>query len=132
MPLSWKIAPLEQMVVCTSAGVVTLSDMLGYFKALDAARAFPYQKIFIATAGASGLSPDDVRIVARELHSRRETGHFGEVAVVTGAVRNNALADIFRMLSHVERPLRLCATIHEARQWLANRRDSAIARRNRP
>lgn len=131
MPLSWKIAPLEQMVVCTSEGIVTLPDMLAYFRALDQARAFPYQKIFIATAGISVLSQDDIGIVAKELQSRRRTGRFGEVAVVAGASYNNALADIVRMLSRVDRPLHVCATIHDARQWLARRRASTLASRTR-
>ena len=72
------------------------------------------------------LSRDDIQIVASELHSRWKTGHFGEVAVVAGASRNNQLADIFRMLSKVDRPLYLCATIHEARQWLARKRASTL------
>jgi hypothetical protein len=131
MPLSWKIAPLEQMVVCTAERTVTQSDMLVYFRALDQAGAFPLQKIFIATAGASGLSPQDIGVLANELHSRRKTSPFGEVAVVAGASRNGQLADIFRMLSQVDRPLFLCATIHDARRWLATRRASIPASRKR-
>jgi hypothetical protein len=128
MPLSWKIAPLERMVVCTAQGTVGLPDMLAYFRALDEAGAFPYQKIFIATAGVSELSQEDLRVVADELRSRRKSGRFGEVAVVAGASRNNALADIFRMLSQVDRPLFMCATIHDARRWLARRRASMPGR----
>lgn len=124
MPLSWKIAPLEQMVVCTAEGTVMLPDMLAYYRALDEAGAFPYQKIFIATAGRSGLSRQDIDVAANELRSRRVTKRFGEVAVVTGTSRNGELADVFRMLSLIDRPLRLCATIHDARQWLAKRRTS--------
>ncbi len=104
MPLAWKIARLEQMVVCTSEGFVTLPDIQSYFRALDEAGAFPYQKIFLATAGVSVLSPDDIRTVAGELQSRRRTGHFGEIAVVAGVARNNRLTDIFRLLSQVDRP----------------------------
>jgi hypothetical protein len=78
--LSWKIAPLEQMVVCTAEGTITLPDMLAYFRALDKGGAFPYQKIFIATAGVSGLSQEDLGVVAHELQSRRKAGRFGEVA----------------------------------------------------
>jgi hypothetical protein len=130
MPLSWTIAPLEKMVVCTAEGTVTLPDMLAYYRALDDARAFPYQKIFIATAGISALSPDDIAVCANELHSRRKTSSFGEVAVVAGSSRNEDLANIVRMLSQVDRPLFLCATIHDARQWLAKRRGSAPSQRN--
>jgi hypothetical protein len=67
MPLSWKIAPLERMVVCTAEGTVALPDMLAYFRALDEAKAFPFQKIFIATAGVSQLSQGDLAVVANEL-----------------------------------------------------------------
>ena len=112
------------MVVCMAEGAVALPDMLAYFRALDEAKAFPFQKIFIATAGVSRLSQGDLTIVANELRSRRKAGPFGEVAVVAGTSRNNDLADIFRMLSKVDRPLFICATIHDARQWLARRRAS--------
>jgi hypothetical protein len=131
MPLSWKIAPLEQMVICTAEATVMLPDMLAYFTALDQAGAFPYQKIFIATAGVSGLSREDLDVVARELQSRRKRGRFGEVAVVAGASRNNGLANIFRTLSRVDRPLFICATIHDARRWLARRRASRPGSRTR-
>ena len=129
MPLSWKIAPLEQLVVCTAEGTIRLPDMLAYYRALDEARAFPYQKIFIATAGLSGLSPQDIALASDELRSRRKASRFGEVAVVAGASRNKQLADIFRMLSHVDRPLFLCATIHDARRWLAKRRAQGLQSR---
>lgn len=128
MPLSWKIARLEQMVVCTAEGTIMLPDMLAYFSALDQAGAFPYQKIFIATAGVSGLSQEDLGVVAHELKSRRKMGPFGEVAVVAGTSRNNELANIFRTLSQVDRPLFICATIHDARRWLAKRRSGGKAR----
>jgi hypothetical protein len=101
------------------------------FRALDQTGAFPLQKIFIATAGASGLSREDIGVLANELQSRRKTSPFGEVAVVAGASRNAQLADIFRMLSQVDRPLFLCATIHDARRWLATRRASIPASRKR-
>ena len=130
MPLSWTIAPLEKMVVCTAEGTVTMPDMLAYYRALDDARAFPYQKIFIATAGISALSPEDIAVCTNELHSRRKASRLGEVAVVAGSSRNEDLANIFRMLSQVDRPLFLCATIHDARQWLARRRGAAAGRRN--
>jgi hypothetical protein len=72
-------------------------------------------------AGVSTLSQEDLR-VADELRSRRKNVPLGEVAVVTGTSRNNALADLFRMLSQVDRPLFIRATIHDARRWLAKRR----------
>jgi hypothetical protein len=56
---------------------------------------------FIAMAGVSTLSQEDLR-VADELRSRRKNVPLGEVAVVTGTSRNNALADLFRMLSQVD------------------------------
>ena len=39
MPLHWKIAPLEQMVVCVSEGAVTKDELMGYFKAIEQASA---------------------------------------------------------------------------------------------
>ena len=49
MPLHWKIAPLEQMVVCVCEGVVTKDELLAYFKAIEDAGAAHYRKMLYAS-----------------------------------------------------------------------------------
>jgi hypothetical protein len=115
MPLSWKIAPLERMVVCTAEGTVGLPDMLAYFRALDEARGLPVSEDLHRHGRRVGTVP------GRSARDYQGTP-------LAGTSRNKALADIFRMLSQVDRPLFICATIHDARQWLARRRASMPGR----
>jgi hypothetical protein len=131
MPLRWRISPLEHLVICEAEGVVTLTDILLYYEALDRAGAFPVQKIFVATTGTSGLSPSEVVQLARQISVLGARGPLGDVAIVAGASRDNKLAEIFRTLAAVNRPLRMFATIHQARRWLSQRPITPFARKTK-
>ena len=77
MPLHWKIAPLEQMVVCVSEGAVTKDELMAYFKALEAAGASHYRKML----GCKPRRVSSVRRRACRAHSLRQVaqgaGHAG-------------------------------------------------------
>jgi hypothetical protein len=123
MPITWTIAPLEHMAVCVAEGPVTLADMLACLDALEKAGAPPYQKILIATSGIAELSDLEVNQLASRIAALRNQGPFGEVAVVAGPSPRSSFAVLLQTLS-VDRPLRLFATIHDARRWLGRRRAS--------
>src|SRR4029450_5853597 len=56
MPLHWNIAPLEQMGVCVSEGVVSKDELLAYFKALEEAGAVHYRKLLDASGAECHLT----------------------------------------------------------------------------
>ncbi len=121
MSLQWKVSPLERMVVCVSEGVVTLDDFRAYLAALKREKALPFPKIFVATQGKSGMNDGDREKLAALLTSFLEIDGLGPFAVVAGSKRNDGLAEVFRSLATVRRPMRLFPDIHAARKWLSTR-----------
>jgi hypothetical protein len=121
MPLQWKVSRLDRMVICVSEGVVTLEDFQNYLAALKEEKALAFPKIFIATAGRSGMSSDDRKQLTALLTSFLEMDGLGPFAVVAGSHRNGALAGVFKSLATVKRPMRLFTDIHAARKWLGTR-----------
>lgn len=109
------------MVICVSEGVVTLGDFQEYLAALKKENALPFPKIFIATEGRSGMSDDDRKELAVLLTNFLEMEGLGPFAVVAGSQRNSELAEAFKSLASVKRPMRLFPDIHAARKWLSTR-----------
>ena len=83
MPLHWKIAPLEQMVVCVSEGVVTKDELMAYFKALEAAGAAHYRKLLDASAAECHLSADEVAELAAYAKANPGKVSFGSAGIGT-------------------------------------------------
>jgi hypothetical protein len=118
MPLHWKIAPLEHMVVCVAEGLITLDGLMEYFAALEAAGATHYRKILDATRGRNGLSKDEVARMAAAAKSRPWSAAAGPIAVVTGSRGNDEIVANVRAMLRPGRRMREFQTIHEAREWL--------------
>jgi hypothetical protein len=118
MPLHWKIAPLEHMVVCVAEGLVTVDDLVTYFADLEAAGAAHYRRILDATRGISGLSKADVARLSDHARSLLWRGTPGAMAVVTGASGNDTLVANVKAMLRAGRRMREFPTIHEARLWL--------------
>ena len=118
MPLRWKIAPLERMVVCVAEGTVTMKDLMEYFTALEAAGASDYRKILDATRGENALSDADRKQLAAYAKNYGRRGNPGPMAVVTGAAGNDTVVADVRMMLRDGRRMREFPTIHEARLWI--------------
>jgi hypothetical protein len=118
MPLRWKIAPLEHMVVCVFEGVVTLTDVVDYFAAVEAAGASRYRKIMDVSRGECAVPDEEVARLARHAASAERAEKSGAMAIVTGAARDDRMLVNLRKMNPPGRPLRAFRTIHEARRWL--------------
>ena len=86
MPLHWKIAPLEQMVVCVSEGVVTKDELMAYFKAIEAAGAAHYRKMLDASRAECHLTADEIAELAAYAKSLKAQGTPGPMAIFTGSI----------------------------------------------
>lgn len=118
MPLHWKIAPLEQMVVCVSEGVVTKDELMAYFKALEAAGASHYRKLLDASSAECHLSADELAELTAYAKSLQRCGTPGPMAIFTGSSGNDAFVRIVSTMLRPGRRLRTFSTIHAARRWL--------------
>jgi len=118
MPLHWKIAPLEQMVVCVSEGVVSKDELVAYFKALEEAGAAHYRKLLDASHAECHLSAEEIAELSAYARSLKWSGTPGPMAIFTGSTGND---EFVRSISPMLRPgrrLRTFSTIHAARHWL--------------
>lgn len=131
MPLHWKISPLEHLVVCIADGAVSLADIGAHLDALDKGRALSFQKIFVATTGTSALSKADNHALANQIAALKRRSPLGPMAIVAGVSRNDKLADVFKTLARIDRPLRMFGTIHEARRWLSQRAPEPLRKSKR-
>jgi hypothetical protein len=118
MPLRWKIAPLEHMVVCVAEGAVTMKDLMEYFAALEAAGASDYRKILDATHAENAFSDADRVQLAAYAKAYGRRGAPGPMAVVTGAAGNDTVVADIKLMLRPDRRMREFPTIHEARAWL--------------
>ena len=118
MPLHWKIAPLEQMVVCVSEGVVTKDELMAYFKALEEAGAAHYRKLLDASAAECHLSADETAELVAYAKSLKGQGTPGPMAIFTGSTGNDEFVRSVSTLLRPGRRLRTFSTIHAARHWL--------------
>jgi hypothetical protein len=129
MPLHWKISPLEHIVVCIFEGAVTAADIVGYFRALEAAGAQHYRRILDATRGECTLSEVEVAKLAAQAKSFGASGTPAPVAVVTGSTRNDTIVSNLRKLTPANRRMRAFLNIHEARRWLSREPEGSARRR---
>lgn len=118
MPITWKISPLEHIVICVTDGVVTQQDILDCYDAVERAGALPYRKIIDATIGSLGMSDVEIRQWIERLNLARRETPLGAMAVVTVSGRKAGLIRILQAMAKVDRPLRVFDNIHDARRWL--------------
>src|SRR5262245_21739467 len=118
MPLRWKIAPLEQMVVCVSEGIVTRDELMAYFKALDEAGASRYRKMLDASRAECHLAAEEIAEIAAYAKSLKGQGTPGPMAIFTGSFGNDEFVRAVSTMLRPGRRLRTFSTIHEARRWL--------------
>lgn len=118
MPLHWKIAPLEQMVVCVSEGPVTKDELMAYFKALEEGGAAHYRKLLDASHAECRLSADEIAELSAYARSLKWSGTPGPMAIFTGSTGNDAFVRSISLMLRPGRRLRTFSTIHEARRWL--------------
>lgn len=119
MPVYITVYHLDKMIIGKTEGDVTLADIEGYLEDIVRARAVSYRKIFDASSGTSVLTPDDVEALRAKLAEfTRKRDNVGPFAVVTGGNRDGRMANICQTASGANRPMRVFADIHSARQWL--------------
>ena len=118
MPLHWKIAPLEQMVVCVAEGAVTKGELMAYFKELEEVGATHYRKMLDASHGECRLTADEIAEIAAYVGSLKWQGTPGPMAIFTGSSGNDEFLRAVSPLLRPGRRLRTFSTIHEARRWL--------------
>ena len=116
--IEWTISEEQRLVSATVVGRVTSEHFEAYLVAVNAAGAAPYRKLF-DIADSSTITPQDIpAFAALVVKYGRGAGKVGPVAIVVASRESNLLADWFKSLASLKRPVRIFARKSTAMAWL--------------
>jgi hypothetical protein len=118
VPVQYDIDHTERFVRVRAYGVVRLSEILDYFDALVLQGAMPYPKLFDAREADPDLTDDDVMILGARVSAYAAMDPRGPVAAVAVTKKAGDILQRFMNLGGAQRPMRLFASVEEARAWL--------------
>ena len=115
--IEWKISDAERLVTVVVTGRVTEPAFEAYLAAVRDAGAAPYRKLF-GIFDPFAFTPSEIPRLAALTVKYIAGGPVGPLAVVVDAEATSALADWFRSLATLERPVQIFRSNHAARAWL--------------
>lgn len=116
--IEWTISDEQRLVRATVIGRVTQVHFEAYLAAISAAGAAPYRKLF-HIADASAIAPQDIpAFAALVVEYGRGAGKVGPLAIVVAGRETNQLANWFKSLASLERPVRIFDRESTAMAWL--------------
>jgi hypothetical protein len=119
VPVEYKIDHEKRCIHARAHGQVVLQEILDYFDAVVLADASAYGKLFDAREMEPRLSDDDFMVLAACVSAYAAYDPRGAVAAVaTTKEAIGALRRYMNFLGADDRPIRLFASIEEARDWL--------------
>ena len=118
MPIQYDIDHTERFVHVRAYGVVRLSEILDYFDALVLQDAMPYPKLFDAREAEPDLTDGDVMTLGARVGAYAVMDPRGPVAAVSVTKKAGDILQRFMNLGGAQRPMRLFASIEDARAWL--------------
>ncbi len=116
--IEWTIVEQLRLVRAGVVGRATPEHFEAYLSAVDAAGAAPFRKLF-SIAASSGIEARDIpAFAALVVRHGRGAGKVGPVAIVVASRETNLLADWFKSLASLERPVRIFQHESTALAWL--------------
>jgi hypothetical protein len=117
VPVNWMIDSRLRLVVVTAEGTVTRAEMEDYVEVVAAARANGYAKIYDGTQSKSGMTREEMLILAARFRQLHAEPH-GPLAIVLQAERQADLRPVLGALAAADRPLRLFTDFLAAQRWI--------------
>jgi hypothetical protein len=130
LPLTWSISHDEQLVIATGAGDIVLMDLIRFMQALTQGGVLSYPRIVDLSHGTLALKAAEIRNIAQGVAAVTANGTLGPIGAVAFVARSEEVRDMALLFgertARTDRPLRVCASIAEARDWISSlRRDQA-------
>lgn len=126
MPIRLAIDHLNRLVVGVGEGVLTIEDLIGFGLGVLEAKVVHYGKIIDVAACQPGFNATELSAFAQIVREREVNSSRGPLALVIDPNRGE-LARLFASLDIEGRPGTVFRSIHDARQWLARKRDEQRA-----
>jgi hypothetical protein len=117
MSLRFQINHSERLIVGVSSGVLTLKDLLAFWREVEDSKAASYHKLVDVMGGTLMLSTADIEAFRERLTELPKGVHAGPLALVTSH-EHEEIATLFSELTSDQRPVKVFHSIHEARKWL--------------
>ena len=130
MPLSFTVSPPERLVIATGTGEVTFADLMGFAKDLFQGGFLSYPRVIDLSHATLVLKAGEIRTIAQGVAATTDNGSLGPLGAVALVARSEEVRDMALLFgqrtAQTDRPLRVCASMAEARDWLASlERDKA-------
>ena len=119
MPMRFKIDHDRRFVDVEGRGAVGLQDVLDYFDALVTDNGMPYRKLLDLRDVTPKLTDADVMVLGARVSAYAHLEPRGPVALVSSNDESDLFIRRFMNLGGAKRPIRLFASMDEARAWLA-------------
>jgi hypothetical protein len=116
--IEWTISAPLRLVSATTVGRALPEHFESYLSAIHAAQAMAYRKLF-RVGGADAIDARDIpALAALVVKYGRGVEKVGPLAIVVGSRESNLLADWFKSLASLERPVRIFQSDATALAWL--------------
>ena len=116
--IEWTISEPRRLVDATIIGRALPEHFEAYLSAVAAAGAMPYRKLF-RVGGPDAIDARDIpALAALVVKHGRGSAKVGPLAIVVGSRESNLLADWFKSLASLDRPVRIFQQDVTAMAWL--------------
>lgn len=116
--IEWTILDSQRLVSARIVGRALPDHFDAYLSAITGAGAMPYRKLF-RIGGSEAIDARDIpALAALVVKYGRGTGKVGPLAILVGSRESNVLADWFRSLASLDRPVRIFQQESTAMAWL--------------
>ena len=116
--IEWTISHERRLVSAIVIARATPEHFAAYLGAVDRAGAVAYRKLFSIVGDAHVAAQDVPAFAAHAVKQARGVSRVGPVAIVVATQESNALAEWFKSLATVERPVRVFQREATAMAWL--------------
>jgi hypothetical protein len=111
----------ERLVIATGTGEVTLVDLIGFAKELFQGGVLSYPRIIDLSHATLSLKAAEIRNIAQGVAAATANGTLGPLGPVAVVARSDEVREmtlLFGDRTQSDRPLRICASMAEARDWI--------------
>jgi len=118
MPIKWTISHPERTVTVDVEGDITLPQAEEYLDALVVADAMPYAKLLDCTRMKTQVSDDEMMRLGARMRAYASIMKGGPLVFVVGDPLIENYVRRYINLAAAERPVKIVATVDQARAWL--------------
>lgn len=111
-------------MIATGTGEVTFADLMGFAKDLFQGGFLSYPRVIDLSHATLVLKAGEIRAIAQGVAATTDNGSLGPLGAVALVARSEEVRDMALLFgqrtAQTDRPLRVCASMAEARDWLAS------------